>query len=366
LWTKEYGDTMQQFGWQCKRTRDNGFVIAGQTNMYSPYADILLIKTDSNGVEEWVQHYGGSDYEAVYSVDTCIDGGFIICGYTMSYGVNPNNIFGNGYLVKTDSLGNLIWQKSPGGYFHDEFQFVIQSADGFIYAFGISGFNDDSVWGGSGMNKPSILKVDTAGNIQWEKSFGDSLYNLTICSAEEFPNGDFVCGGFTSDSSFLSHRALLLRINNQGDSLLYKTYEGLHSPVTFSFFYDVSLDKDKGYVCTGMVVPVSPDTGTQDIWILKLDSNGCEIANCIMYADVDNYKMEGILSLYPNPSDGIFYIHTTEAINSIQIINCIGKEIEFKFQAADQIDLSAAPEGIYIYRIITEQGNIFSGKLIKQ
>src|SRR5437667_68058 len=82
-------------GYQCKQTNDGVFVIIGVTDIFN--TDILLIKTSSLGSIQWQKTYGGAGVDYGYTVDICKDGGYIIGGYTSSYGAGDFDT----YIIKT-------------------------------------------------------------------------------------------------------------------------------------------------------------------------------------------------------------------------------------------------------------------------
>ncbi|MEO8086036.1 MAG: T9SS type A sorting domain-containing protein [Bacteroidota bacterium] len=371
LWTKEYGDTSFQSGWQCKQTRDKGFIITGQTLTYSPYGDILLIKTDSNGVKQWEHHFGGIDQDLGFSVDTCYDGGFIIGGFTWSYGPNSLTDFANAYLVKTDSMGNFEWQRVFGGNFYDAFWHVIQTKDSGIVAGGYYTNYDASAHCCGGYGKPYLVKLDLTGNLLWEKTYGDSVFDTGLVTIDELPNGDVLGGGITHDQKY---KGLLLRVNSDGDSLLYKKYFALTTSSS-CFFYDVSLDKDDGYICTGYVTPALPDTGTQDIWVLKLDSNGCEISNCLS-SDIALPEFAGPhMSLYPNPACSIVSVNiqSFDPLHNpqLKVFDVMGKElINRNVDASGKLiyqsfSISSLSSGIYFVSLFDNDECLSTIRLLK-
>ncbi|MFZ8825541.1 MAG: hypothetical protein ACO2OT_01700, partial [Candidatus Caldipriscus sp.] len=98
-------------------------------------ADIILIKTDANGNIQWAKTYGGTSHDWASSVQQTSDGGYIVAGYTGSFGAGWEDIF----LIKTDANGNIQWAKTYGGTSIDGAYFVQQTSDGGYIMAGYTG-----------------------------------------------------------------------------------------------------------------------------------------------------------------------------------------------------------------------------------
>jgi hypothetical protein len=126
-WTKTFGGANDDFGYSVTQTFDGGYIVAGTTKSYGMgFGDAYIIKTDPNGVMQWTKTYGGISSDEAYSIKQTSDGGFIICGYTQSYGAGNRDV----YLVKTDQNGNQRWTKTFGDTGDEEGNSVMQTKDG--------------------------------------------------------------------------------------------------------------------------------------------------------------------------------------------------------------------------------------------
>ena len=121
-WDKTFGGTGNASAKSVRQTRDGGYILAGVTAS----ADFWLMKTDSNGNKQWEKIFCGSDWDIVTSVQQTSDGGYIIAGRTWSYGAGSCD----GWLLKTDTNGNELWNKTFGGPGSDGVMEVQQTADG--------------------------------------------------------------------------------------------------------------------------------------------------------------------------------------------------------------------------------------------
>jgi hypothetical protein len=169
VWNATFGGMKYDKGYSVQQTTDGGYIITGYTGSYDADdtgCDIWLIKTDLNGIEEWSQTFGGTGisnkFDFGYSVQQTSDGGYIITGDTEIYFVAASNI----WLIKTDSNGNEEWNRIFGGAASDRGRSVQQTSDaGYIitgWATSYSGADPD-IW---------LIKTDPSGNEEWNHTFG--------------------------------------------------------------------------------------------------------------------------------------------------------------------------------------------------
>lgn len=146
LWTKTYGGTAADEAWDVQETSDSGYIVVGATRSFGAGNwDFYLIKTDAYGNMLWTKTYGGGAGDASRSGHQTLDGGYIISGWTCSFGAGSYD----GYAVKTDAQGDILWQEAYGGGGQDELQYIQQTSDrGYIAIGGAWSFGagDWDVW----------------------------------------------------------------------------------------------------------------------------------------------------------------------------------------------------------------------------
>ncbi|MGB3479293.1 MAG: hypothetical protein WBB67_09045 [bacterium] len=155
LWTRRYDFTTWDEARDIKVLSDGNFIITGIVGVGGLW-DAFLMKMTSNGDTLWTQFYGGPENELINSVVPTYDDGYILTGYTRSYGAGSEDI----WLIKTDSLGDTLWTKTFGGSFLDSGFDVIQSTDSNYCIAANRELYSDSV-------ALYIFKVNTEGDTLW-------------------------------------------------------------------------------------------------------------------------------------------------------------------------------------------------------
>ena len=189
LWSKTYGGSYHDIAFSGIQTSDDGFALAGYTQLAGfTNSDVWLIKTDNLGEVEWSQTYGGTLDELAYSVQQTYDEGYIITGYTNSFGAGAQDV----YLIKTDMYGDTIWTKTYGGLSNDAGHSVIETAESdFIvcgYNFSLSPDGDPDLW---------LIKTDISGDTLWTRTYGGSGSEVGRFVEETF-DGGLIVSGWTS------------------------------------------------------------------------------------------------------------------------------------------------------------------------
>ncbi|HKU49845.1 MAG TPA: hypothetical protein VJP79_07835 [Nitrososphaera sp.] len=246
-WSKSYGGPDTDEASSLEQTEDGGYIVAGTSESFSQHKDIWALKLDPAGDVVWQKAYGGSSDEYFRSIKQTPDGGYIAVGSTESFGVEFRNL----WIVKLDPNGDIEWEKMYGGDGDNSGIAVGLTSDGgYIVSAETYSF-------GAGSNDAWILKLDSAGDIEWERAYGGS-HSDWILSIQQTSDGGYIGAGLSN-----SEGGWILKLEPDGDVEWEKVYGNRHAT-------SIEQTPDGGYIATGELY----DDDEPQIWTLKLDSNG--------------------------------------------------------------------------------------------
>jgi len=259
IWTRTYGgsDSDDNEGSSVAQTSDGGYIISGMTYSFGVGGDVYLVKTDAMGDTIWTRTYGGSDYDGGFSVAQTSDGGYIIAGYTRSFGAGEEDV----YLVKTDSLGDTIWTRTYGGSDDDHGYSVAQTSDG---GYIVAGYTESF---GAGSWDVYLVKTDAVGDTIWTRTYGGSDWDEGYSVAQTSDGGYIVAGVYDYDWEAETGDVYLVKTDAVGDTIWTRTYGGSGSDAGFS----VAQTSDGGYIISGMTYSFGAGG---DVYLVKTDSVG--------------------------------------------------------------------------------------------
>jgi|GEM_PF-318826 len=257
-WQKTFFGGGWTYAHSIQQTTDGGYIVAGYTESFEAGGyDVYILKLNSNGTLIWQKTFGGSLDDFAYSIQQTTDGGYIVAGYTYSFGAG----YYDAYILKLNSDGSLAWQKTYGGSSNDMAHSIQQTTDGgyivagYTYSFGAG--NDDVY----------VLKLNSDGSLAWQKTFGGS-YGDYAYSIQQTTDGGYIVAGSTYSFEAGYYDAYILKLNSDGSLAWQKTFGGSYG----DYAYSIQQTTDGGYIVAGSTYPF--EAGYYDAYILKLNSDG--------------------------------------------------------------------------------------------
>lgn len=208
-WQKSLGGSIDDTGYSIKQTSDGGYAVGvlagsvdGDINCNHYYSDYWLVKLDSAGNILWTKCFGGSQPDALFSMDITWDHGFILCGESSSTDGDVTGLIGatDIWIVKTDSIGTLLWQKCYGGSSYERGFGIKTTSDSGAVIAGLSYSGDSSAFcNHSFYSDLWALQIDKLGNLEWTKCMGGMMEDEGADIVETNNHG-YVIAGYTKSN----------------------------------------------------------------------------------------------------------------------------------------------------------------------
>jgi len=220
--------------------------------------DLWLVKYDTSGTLIWENTFGGVESEVSYSLDKTHDGGYVIAGFTRSYGAGMRDV----YVIKTDSMGVLQWQSVFGDSDNDAaFTKSLENGDILLYGGSVDPITEET--------SSFMRKIDSLGNLKWHKKYGYSLNFDDALQAIEVTFTGYLLAGFSVDSTDNNPLGWLLKTDFNGNELWSRRFRKRDSD---NYFRDVLELPNGDIMLCGFVF--SEDTLSQDAWLVRTNCLG--------------------------------------------------------------------------------------------
>jgi hypothetical protein len=408
LWAKRYGGVFIDWAWEIINTLDGGFAIAGYTNSFgSGGYDFYLVKTDEDGNAEWEKTYGGNDWDLAYALVQLPDSGFVLVGETYSYGsgnqdayvvrtdkngdtlwtrtfgTNGDEMFhsvcyiGNGslvaagtannnstqntdgYIVRFDTTGTLIWENYKGTSAHDEIRSVKNHSSGHVMTMGHTDIN--GVW------DMQFMRIDTSNSIAIE-NFVDPVPNndkgFDVC---ENSDNDYYFALTTNSYGNVSDGTLDIHFLqfNSGFGYIYSGTNGILG--VNETVYSIKNTFDDGFVAAGST-SVSGNTVMYIMKYRKLVQSVNQPSNEEFVTTNINEKTQIDCQIFPNPTEYQLHIKADKKISTVNLIDLSGRLILSVNPEKNQLilDVSNLSSGFYLLETSFEGKQTITSKILKQ
>ncbi len=429
LWTKTFGGTGTDIGKSICETPDGGFILCGSTTSTDSditfnhgYYDAWVLKLNANGDIEWQKTYGGTAQDESYAIKPTPDGGYIVGGITRSLNgdVTSNNGESDYWVIKIDSVGTIAWQKNYGGSNLDVLSTIEPTTDGGYIISGNTFSTNGDVIGNHGGSDYWLLKINSNGAIEWQKTLGGSGYEF--CGAIKQTNdGGFIVTGSTPSVdgevtiSYGQGDFWVVKLDSLGTLEWQKSYGGTAQDSS----YDIHQTIEGGYIIAGLSyshdIDLLNNIGLADYWVLKINATGVPQwqnnfggsnndyasyiqqtdANCFIVGgrtyssdfDVSNYhgnsdifllklapenlsfsaSIKNSFSIYPNPTSNLVHLHTSNnvVLDSITVTDMVGKVVLMQVGNTETISTENLSAGVYLLEA-SSGGKSYKIKFIKQ
>lgn len=440
VWKKTLGGTDSEYANSIQQTSDGGYIIAGNTesndgdvsgNHSVNFDDFWIVKLNASGTIVWQKTMGGTDHDRAASIQQTIDGGYIIAGNTSSNNGDVTGYHGtsflDGWVVKLNATGTIVWQKALGGSSDDFASSIQPTSDGGYIVAGVTGSNDDDVTGNHGIFDSWVVKLNSIGAIVWQKTLGGTNQDSATSIQQTADGGYIVAGNTYSNDGDVSvnHGDLdiwVIKLNDTGAIVWEKAFGGTGT----DYAATIQQRLDGSYIIAGYAYSNdgdvsgnhTTDNSVADCWILKLNATGAivwqktiggtdpDYGLSVQQTSDNGYVVAGLTAsnngdvagnhgngdywvvklssdnlstsefeyignniIYPNPSNSYFAIqnieNTTENFD-FKILDLTGKIVSSgNSNFNEEINIESLTAGNYIIQIETKNKSIINKKLIK-
>ncbi|MHA2251261.1 MAG: hypothetical protein ACXAD7_12940 [Candidatus Kariarchaeaceae archaeon] len=312
----------------------------------------INVKGESPSQSSWYHTYGGKDIDRATSHIQTTDGGFLVVGFTYSFGVGESDV----WALKTDNNGNMLWNKTYGGEKDDRANSVIQTSDGgYAFAGWTSSFGNSS-------QEMYVIKTDHNGKMLWNQTYGGEGINVAN-GIIQTDDEDFILGGESNGNM------CLIKTDMNGSVQWNRTYGGENDDSAKSLVKT----NDGGFALAGYSRSFGFFTGAQYMWLVKTDSKGIvqwnrtygggtNVANELIQTNDDGFALVGHTDIYSDVNEGTFdrnaILVKTDVNGSMLWANTYGGEsfdwMKMLVQTQNQDFVLAGETGNNIWMIKTD------------
>jgi len=341
----------------------DGTYLIGGTRGIQPDSCVLM-HIDSNGNLLWVKTYANIFLGENYTIRTLstMPNGLIIAGaYILNQKVIGMQQFyydlKSPWFILFDTSGNIIkdtvYRTHYGGG-----EINIDTVGGYVTWGYLDSFFTSNP--NQAPNLPGfIAHLDDSFRMTWVTNFADNYTLYDIYCVRQLHDGNYLVIG-----DRYGYMGWLAKVNAVTGAKIWEHIYG-DSTLGFAYFADVIEKSNGNFLITGSILnPNEPNNFRQDVWLLEVDSNGCEVPGCMQTTGTPPSPLKGELKIWPNPVNNFLNIEASFKIEQIEIVNTLGQSVLHKICSTEResIDISHLRSGMYFMRI----NNLYTQKVMKQ
>src|SRR5688572_20213410 len=310
VFQKRYGGNKEDIGYKIIPEPDSGYVIAGVTKSFGNGSnDALLMKINKRGVVLWSKTVGGANDDEFVNVTRTVDGGYIAIGTSKSFG----NAAGDILLAKFDNSGNLSWSKryNAGTVNGERGAAVVQTSDkGYV----IGGTHNFAPGTANGF----MMKTDSLGIVLWNKVFdlgsSDTMDDLVN------DNDTILATGLYYGATF--HDGYVMKVNSSNGSLYWSKGYDINSRnngfieifKTIGGYLINTFDNASFSVLDYRIIPLKIDGNGNVLLVKNLDVPGQALPH---YGSLGPTADGGFVAATSGLTAGDIFIHKINAAGNL-------------------------------------------------
>ena len=360
-WQKTYGGTLMEQGQSIVQTQEGGYILVGSTSStngdvignHGEY-DVWVVKLNSSGSIEWQKALGGTILDIGKGILQIQDGTYIVAGTVRSINgdVIGNHGGGDIWVVKLNSTGSLLWQKTYGGGTSDGLNSIYATTDGGYAITGGSNSLSGDVTQNQGGYDNWVIKLNSSGTIEWQRTIGGSQTDIGE-SITQAPDGGFVVVGYTfsNDGDIYGNQGIvdswIVKLNSTGTIEWQKLLGGSSHDSSSSIVKTLN----GSYIISGNSNSQDGDltgnNGNSDVWVVKLYAEN--LLN-------PTFKDQIQITLSPNPTKEkitlkLDYFNPSQKVSISDIQGKIIHNQELE-SVSTTINTGSFEKGIYFLNLI--------------
>ena len=371
LWLKQYGGPRLDLSSDIFFSSDTTLIIFGKRFVGQNDDRVSLMQVDLNGNVIWEKVYGKINTKVAREDIIHLKNGDMV--FTKLYcEVGTNCLIGDPkqlMMTRVDANGNEIWTKQIYTYleyFSDCLLLELDTGDILV------SFYENNFGGTGPFYYPVFLWVDSTGEVKKEITLPSDteikIHDMILSSS-----GNIVATGYI-DKLEKGYAGLILSLTQDGEMLWEREIQDGRDKLNLMDLYALAEADDGGLILTGTIYITSPDSQSfsQDIWLVKLDSNGCYNPDCenfqIITATHDLEDTWDNFKIFPSPTSDALYIESPASQSTtmnITLWDVDGRPVAHKTcETYASLDVSNLPTGIYIIKILSPEGKLLYTKSV--